>query len=78
MTPDLDPNSDAKILQKIFCNPILQTHKINASRGPNTKYYTFLESSHDTWLISKLNFENKKRKKTDEILRKTNEHIRKT
>ena len=57
MIPDLDPHSDAKILQ-IFCNPILQTHKINTFRGPTTKCYTFLETLHDPQLESQLRCKN--------------------
>ena len=43
MTPNMDPNSGAKNLQ-IFCNPILQTHIMNTSKGPTPKFYTFLET----------------------------------
>ena len=46
MTPDLDLNSDAKILQ-IFFTSILQTHTMKTSRGPTSKCYTLLETSHD-------------------------------
>ena len=57
MIPDLDPNSDAEILQ-IFCNPFLQTNLIITSRGPNPKCYTFLETSHDPELVYKLIYNN--------------------
>ena len=46
MTPNLNPNSDAKILQ-IFCNPILQPHQIKVCRSPTPKCYTFLQTSCD-------------------------------
>ena len=46
MTPNLNPNSVAKILQ-IFCNPFLQTQNMKTSRGLTPKCYTFLETSHD-------------------------------
>ena len=46
MTPNLNLNSDAKILQ-IFGYPFLQIQNMKTSRGPTPKCYTFLETSHD-------------------------------
>ena len=53
MTPDLDPNSDAKILQ-IFLQPIFANLEYKTSRDPTPKCYTFLETSHDPQIESQL------------------------
>ena len=57
MIPDLDPNSMQKFC-KLICNPILQFRILNTSSSPTTKCYTFLETSHDPWLISQLRCKN--------------------
>ena len=46
MTPNLNPNSDAKILQ-IFLQPIFANQNMKMSSCPTPKCYTFLETSHD-------------------------------
>ena len=43
---------------KFFCNPILQIHTMKTSRGPTSKCYTFMETSHDPWLKSQLRCKN--------------------
>ena len=44
MAPDLEPNSDAKILQ-IFCNPLLQTNLTRLESTLSSENQTFLFSS---------------------------------